>query len=46
MLKVINISTDDFGASLGEIKESWSDKNLKVYVLKADKPIDDVRAFL
>ena len=45
MLKQINFSVDNFQASAQEIKDSWSDQSLKVYVLKADKTPDDVREY-
>ncbi|RZJ70844.1 TauD/TfdA family dioxygenase [Flavobacterium sp.] len=45
MLKEIKISVDNFAASAQEIKESWNDPSLKVYVLKADKNPDNVRDF-
>lgn len=45
MLKEIKISVDDFSAASQEIKDSWNDSSLKVYVLKADRNPDDVKAF-
>lgn len=45
MLKEIKIAVDDFAASAQEIKETWNDPSLKVYVLKADREPENVRDY-
>lgn len=45
MLKEIKFSIDNFQDISNEIKSSWEDPKMKVYVLKADKSPNDIKAF-
>ena len=45
MKKIINFEVNNFQGSIEKLKEAWSDATNKVFVLKADGPIEDVRSF-
>lgn len=45
MLKTINFKVADFNSSIKEIKEAWSNKSNKVFVLKADSVPLDIREY-
>jgi alpha-ketoglutarate-dependent taurine dioxygenase len=45
MKKTINFKVEDFQDSIEHLKKAWSDQSNKVFVLKADQPIEKVQEF-
>jgi alpha-ketoglutarate-dependent taurine dioxygenase len=45
MKQTINFEVDDFQGSIEKLKEAWSHPANKVFVLKANRPIENVRKF-
>ena len=45
MKKTITFEVGNFQGSIEKLKEAWSDPANKVFVLKADQPIENVQKF-
>jgi alpha-ketoglutarate-dependent taurine dioxygenase len=45
MKEIINIEVGDFQGSIKKLKKAWSNPANKVFVLKADQPIDNVQEY-